>query len=67
MDSNSKHIDFRKLWTLRGSRHKPCGNLGELKMYVDNNDIKSLKYVLINIGVNDIDVKSDEDVYNDVL
>ena len=63
MDSNRKYIDFRKLWTLKGSRRKPCGNIRELNKFIDNNDIHSLKYILINVGVNDIDTRSGEEVY----
>ena len=44
MDSNRRYIDYRKLWTLKGSRRKPCGNLYEL-----NETIKNEKTTLGNI------------------
>ena len=63
MDSNRKYIDFRKLWTLKGSRWKPCGNIRELNNFIDSTDIHSMKYILINVGINDIDTRSGQEVY----
>ena len=66
MDSNRKYIDFRRLWTLKGSYHKLFGNLQELKQYIGDHDIRSLEYILINIGINDIDIKTGKEVYEDL-
>ena len=65
MDSNSKFIEFRKLWTLAGTKIKRCGNINELTNII-NEDIvyTNLKYILINVGVNDIDNQSGTDVFN---
>ena len=32
IDSNRKHLDFRRLWTLKGTKVMPCGNIQEVKM-----------------------------------
>ena len=67
MDSNRRYIDYRKLWTLKGSRRWSCGNLFRLRENVENKEnIKNLKYILINVGVNDLDQKSGEDVFKDL-
>ena len=64
IDSNSRYIDFRKLWTLKGSVRKFIENLYELKKSILNEKtLKSVKHILINIGVNDLDSKSGSDVF----
>ena len=55
-DSNGKHIDRKKLWRLDKSEFTRCGTLLDVhKFLVEENDIKSLKYILLNVGVNDLD------------
>ena len=59
IDSNRRYLNFRMLWTLKGTRIKPCGNLKEVfdainDLHITNN----LKYFLMNVGCNDLDVKS---------
>ena len=66
MDSNSKHINFRKLWTLRNSKRSRCYTLNQLREYIRKSDISKLKYILINIGCNDIDKKSGEEVFLEI-
>ena len=56
MDSNRKFIDFRKLWTLKGSKRHKCSNLASVKNTVERNKLP-LKFCFINAGVNDIDNK----------
>ena len=64
MDSNRKYVDFRKLWTLKGSKRVNSETINELEKYINNNDIKSLNNILINVGMNDIDSKSGIEVFD---
>ena len=66
MDSNSKYINFRKLWTTRNSERKRCYTLAQLHQVILNSDIKTLHHILINIGVNDTDTKSGVDVFEEI-
>ena len=66
MDSNSKYINFRKLWTLRNSERTRCYYLHQLNQYIRNSNITKLNYILINIGVNDIETKSGEEVLEEI-
>ena len=67
MDSNRRFIDYRKLWTLKGSQRWACGNLFELREKVEKEEkIKNVKYMLINVGVNDLDQKSGENVFDEL-
>ena len=61
-DSNRKHLNQRKLWTLKGSDWVKCGNLESLKNIITNCPITSLKYILLNVGVNDTDNKNPDDI-----
>lgn len=66
MDSNSKYINFRKLWTLRNSKRTRCYTLNQLHEYISKSDITKLNHILINIGVNDIDTKSGVEVFTEI-
>ena len=65
MDSNRRFIDFRKLWTIKGSQIQACGNLNEVKAFIQNCNIRTLQHILINVGVNDLDTKNAETVFED--
>ena len=65
MDSNSRFIDFRRLWTVNKTKTKRCGNLYEVNNFINQNTIyNNLKYIFINVGVNDIDDNSGTAVFN---
>ena len=66
MDSNRRFIDFRKLWTIKGSQIQACGNLNEVKAFIQNCHIRTLQHILINVGVNDLDTKNAETVFEDI-
>ena len=63
-DSNSKFIDCRKLWTIKKTKWKRCGNLNEVKTKLTDTNYSGLKYMLINVGVNDTDENSGISVFN---
>ena len=66
-DSNRRFIDYRKLWTIKGSKRWNCGSLRVVKDSIEKDtSIKSLKHILINVGVNDIDSKSGEEVFDEI-
>ena len=54
-DSNGKDIDRKKLWKLDNSIYKRCGTLHEVNKTIDESDIEELDYILISVGVNDLD------------
>ena len=62
IDSNRRHVDWKTFWTLKGSERK-CGSLFKVEEVIQNMNIRHLKYVVINIGVNDLDTKSAEKVF----
>lgn len=63
MDSNRNHIDWRRFWTVKGSKKKFCGSLYKVSdMIREDEQIRSTKYVVVSVGVNDIDCKSAEEV-----
>ena len=67
MDSNSKFIDFRKLWTINKTKIKRCGNLDEITTAISaNTKYTHLKYILISVGVNDIDESNGVAVFNKI-
>ena len=63
MDSNSRHIKFRKLWTVRNSETRRTYRLDQLHRFITDWDIKTLHHILINVGVNDIDTKTGTEVF----
>ena len=65
LDSNAKYLDYRKLWTTKGTLFKRCGNLNEIDNIINGNvNYRNLKYILINVGVNNIDENSGATVFN---
>ena len=63
LDSNKKHIEWRKFWTINGSEKRFCGSLYKLeKILMEVTKIRQLKLVFVNVGVNDLDTKSPEKV-----
>ena len=55
IDSNRKFIDYRKLWTLKGSKRIPCSTVKKLKDIVQNTNIQALNHILIGTGCIDLD------------
>ena len=55
IDSNSKHIDRRKFWTLRNTTWLRCGTTVEATRIMNKTKYNKLKYILIAVGVNDLD------------
>ena len=66
MDSNSNHINFRKLWSVRNTERKKIYRLDQLQNYIQNSDIQILHYILIQVGVNDLDRNNAPEVFNDL-
>ena len=67
MDSNSKYIRFKKLWTMKNTVRRRCYTQQGLSQYISELGPASLKYFLINVGVNDIDRMSGNDVYAEIV
>ena len=66
-DSNSKYIDFRRLWTLNGTKVKSCGNWREVNKIVDEKTkYTNLKYFFTNVGCNDLDYHKGDEVFNNM-
>ena len=67
MDSNSKHLDRRRLWDLDGTEFQRCGDLEEVNVHIDRNvKFSKLQYFFISVGVNDIDTKDGEEVFDEM-
>ena len=65
-DSNGKHLDRKKVWKLDNSIFKRYGNLHEVNKTIDESEIEELKYILISVGVNDLDVKDHMQVFGEM-
>lgn len=67
IDSNRKYLNFRKLWSLNGTKVKFCGNMREVDNTIDNMKAHSnLKYFFISVGCNDLDTKHGDLVFNSI-
>ena len=65
LDSNNHLVDWGVFWkNIPGKKEKIfCGSLFDIANRISNeNHIRGIKYVIISIGVNDLDTKSAEDV-----
>lgn len=64
-DSNRKYVNFRKLWTLKGTQVKVCGNWDEVNKVIDDKKTKytNLKYFFTNVGCNDMDINEGDVVF----
>ena len=70
MDSNRKFINFRKLWTLKGSRKHNCSTLTSVKETLKRENMGKLDYCFISVGINDIDTKEPRIIlkeYEDII
>ncbi len=65
-DSNGRHIDRKKLWKKNDSEYKQCGSLHKLAEEIKKLPYKSLRYILISVGTNDLDVKDHEQVLGEL-
>ena len=67
-DSNGRYIDRRKLWKMNNSIFRRCGTIQEVANSIKNEkSIKSTKYILLHVGVNDIDHKDNEQVLDEMI
>ena len=66
MDSNARHIDFRRLWTLKGTEIKRKGTVAEVSNLVDKTTYRNVKYFFFSVGVNDVEYKEGAAVFADV-
>ena len=65
-DQKRKFLDFRKLWTLKGSKRIPCNTITKLSKVIHETSIKKLEYILISSGCNDLDTKTPNQVAEDI-
>ena len=66
MDSNIKFIEYRRLWTTKNTIFTQCGNLDEVERTLNGKKYLNLKYILINVGVNDIDENNGTQVFDKI-
>ena len=66
-DSNGKYIDRKKLWKLNNSDYKRCSTLHNVRELIKELQIKQLKYVMICVGVNDIDNKEHNQIFEEMM
>ena len=67
LDSNGKFLEDRKLLTIKWNTFNRCGNINKINNFINGDIIyNNLKYILINVGVNDIDENSGEAVFNQI-
>ena len=67
-DSNGKYIDRKKLWRLDNSEFVRCGTLHDVYKFIfEDNKIETLRHVLLNVGVNDLDTKDPDTTFQELL
>lgn len=54
----------RRLWSVNKTKWVRCGNLNEVSKVLTDSNYTGLKYILINVGVNDVDEISGVSVFN---
>ena len=62
MDSNRRHIKWRQFWTLKGTEKYFCGKLVDVEKRYREETAKTIKHILIHVGVNDLDTRTPEQV-----
>ena len=55
IDSNSNHLDRRKFWRVNNTKWERCGTAYEAGRAIRKVNYHNLQYVLVSLGVNDID------------
>ena len=66
MDSNSKYIRFRKLWTVKDSARRRCYTQKQLQKFITNLKAESVKSCVINVGANDVNRQTGRQVFADI-
>ena len=66
MDSNSRYINFRKLWTLKNTDIQRCGTIAEVSKLVDRTEYTNIKYFFFSVGCNDVEYKDGDGVFADI-
>ena len=68
IDSNRKHLKWQRMCTLKGTGRKFVGKLNELENIIRNeNKIGTLKHILINVGLNDLNNKPVNTVFQEIM
>ena len=68
IDSNGRYLDHRKLWTVKGTEFRRCGNMFDVDQYWSDNKTKftNLKYLFISVGCNDLVSKTPHEYFTSV-
>ena len=65
-DSNRRYLDMKKLWKVKNSQMKACSTIYDVSQIFESNQFEStLKYVLLNVGMNDLDTKDHTQVFGE--
>jgi hypothetical protein len=67
MDSNKKHLNPRKLWSLKGTSWNFCPHIRDIREMLSNGRHQEFDTILISCGVNDIDNMSGTKVHDELL
>ena len=65
-DSNGRYIDRKRLWKKNGSEYRQCGNLHKLAKQINELPYKSLRYIFLSVGTNDLDDKDHDQVIGEL-
>ena len=67
MDSNRKFLEPEKLFPNKKSTILRCGNISSLNRIVENPYFYNAEYIVVHVGVNDVESDTDADVIADSL
>ena len=64
-DSNARYLDYRRLWTLRGTRFQTCYTMEDVnQLWCDGREqFDNLKYIFISVGTNDLEKKTAHELF----
>ena len=68
IDSNGRYLDYRKLWTMKGTEVRRCGDMIDVNQYWDNTGrfFTNLKYLFVSVGCNDLKKQTPHELFTSI-
>ena len=68
IDSNARYLNFRKLWTMKGTEIFRCGTMFDVynSLKAVDKEYTNLKYFFLSIGTNDLEVKTPHELFTNI-
>ncbi len=68
IDSNARYLNFRQLWTMKGTEILRCGTMFDVYNCLKgiNKEYTNLKYFFLSVGTNDLEVKTPHQLFTSI-